>query len=297
MGPRRSLGAVAARAAAIGLLALCSAGAAAAQRGREDATAPAAGVRLGAEEGRVSAPARLFAEQAFLERQDQKPLRQQDSLWARHAGTGRPLPDAPREGEPAAAVFEAFPEAAATRSRAFESSKGMVEAGEKVDLQEERRAGGGDGAAAAVAGIAASVLAALATLTMGAVGSTAPESRPNVTETALFAPDDAVSEELQAPRGGVARRARRLRGASPAAGAAGGSSAARSVGVGGDAARGGAEAGADAAGGGHVHRVLQVTCRGVSFFVRGACGGGVEARRACCGLSFQQRHSVLFVST
>lgn len=303
MGPRRSLRAVAARASAVGLLALCSAGAAAAERGREDATAPKGEVLRGATReggGRVGPQAGLFAEQAFLERQDQELLRQQDSLWARDVGAEAMEAagaDAWQEDELVAASTEvvAAAAAAAARSKAFEMSTKMVEAGENVGLQEDgegeeqqqqqpQKAGGGDGIAAAVAGIATGVLAALAAATGAAVASTAPNTLSDVSETALFAPDDAAGEELQAPGGGGGGKARRLRGSSAAA--AGGSSAGRGVGDGGDAAKGGAEAGADVAGG-HVHRVLQVFKRegGVVFlFTRRG-----EASAGDVRISFEQR--------
>eukprot|EP00752_Nemacystus_decipiens_P014565 g12971.t2 len=259
MGPRRSLRAVAARTAAIGLLALCSAVTSAAHRSRDDATASPGEVRLGRKEGAVSPreqgrsgpmQAGLFAEQVFLENQDQELLRQQNALWARDA----PLEAKQEDGlvvPPSAGAV-----AAATRDGAATPSKEVVEAGDEVDLQEdrERQAGGGDGIAAAVAGIATGVLAALAAATGGAVVSAAPETLSDGSETALFAPDHAVGEELQASGGG-AGSARRLRGASPAASGGSSSAAGRGLGVGGDATRGGEEAGANSAG--DVHRVLQ----------------------------------------
>lgn len=216
---------------------------------------------MGRKEGRMSPQEReravplqegLFAEQAFLERQDQELLRRQNALWARDAGVGA------KHENVLAASLEIV--AAAAKNKPFKSSKAVVGAGESVDVQEEDgEQAGGDGIAAAFAGIATGVLAALAAAAGGTVASAAPESLSELSKTALFAADDAVAEEpeqelpsegsfgsqLQAPGGGAGG----LRGAG---------NAGRGWGVGGDAARGGVEAGGGVAGG-DVHRVLQVT--------------------------------------
>ncbi len=269
MGARRSQRAAAARAVAIGLVALFSVApaAAASSRSREDGAVW--GVGHDSSSGRAARETQqlqqrgalleqegLFAQQAFLEQVDRELSRKQNILWERDAGAGA-VEEARRQGEdpPDAVSFEFVRVAASAAEEAaragsdphsdpyfdrVSTGQGEAKTAESVDLQgeAEEEAGGG------LAGVAAGVLAALAAAAGAALASAAPATLAELSKANLFASDgiyygeDGESEFLPAnPGSSQPATAGGLRGG------------------GGD----GNEAGRGAEAGGHVHRALQVT--------------------------------------
>lgn len=232
MGPRRSsLSGVAARAAAIGLLALaCPPGAtAAAARGRREdgAAAPAAGELLpgNRQEGRVSSPRErgrerereraaapslllqeeLFAGQALFERQDEELLRQQNSLWARDSGEGSAEAGAgAKAGQgddyiapPSLEVVAAAAAGAAGElgsSKPFESSKGTaVEGGGSLDLQEDGGQADGGGGGGHGYGYGDGIAAAVAGIATSVLAALAAAAGAGADATAALADESKAS--------------------------------------------------------------------------------------------------------